>query len=63
MADKVQSLPQVYVDAVKVIKKAILDTQYRTARMASSCLFILASGDMCLLIPARERGGRMRLRG
>ncbi len=34
MADKVQSLPQVYTDAVQVIKKAILDSQYKTARMA-----------------------------
>ena len=35
MADKVQSLPQVYTDAVQVIKKAILDSQYKTARMAN----------------------------
>lgn len=35
MADKVQSLPQVYVDAVNIIKKAILDSQYRTARLAN----------------------------
>lgn len=32
---KVQGLPQVYTDAVQVIKKAILDSQYKTARMAN----------------------------